>query len=42
MSEDRAEAGQIERQDGPSKGRYVLVVDGVEAEMTYSLSLIHI
>lgn len=36
MSEDRAEAGQVERQDGPSKGRYVLVVDGVEAEMTYS------
>ena len=28
--------GEIEREDGPSKGRYRLVVDGVEAEMTYS------
>ncbi|WP_226575690.1 DUF5996 family protein [Acuticoccus sediminis] len=26
----------VERQDGPSKGRYRVVVDGVEAEMTYS------
>lgn len=26
----------VEREDGPSKGRYRLVVDGVEAEMTYS------
>ncbi|MGF7162625.1 putative GNAT family acetyltransferase [Rhodoligotrophos appendicifer] len=26
----------IEREDGPSKGRYRLVVDGIEAEMTYS------
>lgn len=28
--------GTVEREDGPSKGRYKLVVDGVEAEMTYS------
>ena len=28
--------GKVEREDGPSKGRYRLVVDGVEAEMTYS------
>ena len=27
---------QVEREDGASKGRYRLVVDGVEAEMTYS------
>lgn len=27
---------KIEREDGPSKGRYRLVVDGVEAEMAYS------
>ncbi|MFY0736129.1 DUF5996 family protein [Aurantimonas sp. NFXS3] len=26
----------VEREDGASKGRYLLVVDGVEAEMTYS------
>ncbi|TFF24840.1 N-acetyltransferase [Jiella endophytica] len=26
----------VEREDGPAKGRYVLVVDGIEAEMTYS------
>src|SRR5690606_16681781 len=26
----------VEREDGPSKGRYRLAVDGVEAEMTYS------
>jgi predicted GNAT family acetyltransferase len=26
----------IEREEGPSKGRYVLRVDGHEAEMTYS------
>ncbi|MDP2358750.1 MAG: DUF5996 family protein [Beijerinckiaceae bacterium] len=26
----------VEREDGPSKGRYRLVVDGLEAEMTYS------
>lgn len=26
----------IERQEGPSKGRYFVRVDGVEAEMTYS------
>lgn len=28
--------GTVEREDGPSKGRYRLVVDGIEAEMTYS------
>lgn len=28
--------GTVEREDGPTKGRYRLVVDGVEAEMTYS------
>lgn len=28
--------GEVTREDGPSKGRYLLVVDGVEAEMTYS------
>lgn len=41
---DAAQAGSaasvmdvaVEREDGPSKGRYRLVVDGVEAEMTYS------
>ena len=26
----------VQREDGPSKGRYRLIVDGVEAEMTYS------
>ena len=30
------EDGTVERQDGPTKGRYRLVIDGVEAEMTYS------
>lgn len=29
-------AGEVEREDGASKGRYHLVIDGVEAEMTYS------
>ncbi|MDQ0314921.1 DUF5996 family protein [Amorphus orientalis] len=28
--------GSVEREDGPSKGRYRMVVDGHEAEMTYS------
>jgi predicted GNAT family acetyltransferase len=28
--------GTVEREDGPAKGRYRLVVDGIEAEMTYS------
>lgn len=27
---------EVEREDGASKGRYRLVIDGVEAEMTYS------
>ncbi len=26
----------IEREEGPSKGRYIVRFDGVEAEMTYS------
>lgn len=26
----------IEREDGPSKGRYVIRIDGHEAEMTYT------
>lgn len=26
----------VEREDGPAKGRYRIVVDGAEAEMTYS------
>lgn len=26
----------IEREEGPSKGRYLVRLDGVEAEMTYS------
>lgn len=29
-------AGTVEREEGPTKGRYRLVIDGVEAEMTYS------
>ena len=28
--------GEIEREDGPTKGRYRLAVEGVEAELTYS------
>jgi predicted GNAT family acetyltransferase len=31
-----AEDGTVEREDGASKGRYRIVIDGVEAEMTYS------
>lgn len=27
---------KITREDGPSSGRYVTIIDGVEAEMTYS------
>ena len=27
---------KVEREDGASKGRYRMVIDGVEAEMTYS------
>ncbi|MBY5420943.1 N-acetyltransferase [Rhizobium leguminosarum] len=27
---------EVEREDGASKGRYRIVVEGVEAEMTYS------
>ena len=30
------DAEEVEREDGPSKGRYRLVVDGHEADMTYS------
>ena len=28
--------GEVEREDGPTKGRYRLAVEGVEAELTYS------
>lgn len=31
-----AASGKVGREDAGSKGRYVMVVDGVEAEMTYS------
>ncbi len=31
-----ASEGEVEREDGPSKGRYRLLIDGIEAEMTYS------
>jgi len=31
-----ADDEKVQREDGPSKGRYVLVIDGHEAEMTYS------
>lgn len=31
-----ATEGTVEREDGASKGRYRLVIEGVEAEMTYS------
>lgn len=27
---------EVQREDGASKGRYRIVVDGIEAEMTYS------
>lgn len=33
---DAAASGAVEREDSPSKGRYRLVINGVEAEMTYS------
>ena len=38
LAKDASIAGEerVEREDGPSKGRYRLVIDGVEAEMTYS------
>jgi len=38
LAKDASSAGdeKVERDDGASKGRYRLVVDGVEAEMTYS------
>jgi predicted GNAT family acetyltransferase len=38
LPEETHSAGdkKVEREDGASKGRYRLVVDGVEAEMTYS------
>ena len=28
--------GEVVREDGPTKGRYLLVIDGAEAELTYS------
>ena len=36
MAEPEGRDDAIEREEGPSKGRYVLRLDGVEAEMTYS------
>jgi len=36
LARDTPADGTVEREDGPSKGRYRLVVDGVPAEMTYS------
>ena len=36
MSEPTAEDLPIEREEGESKGRYVIRYEGVEAEMTYS------
>ncbi len=32
---------QIKKTDGPSRGRYVAVVDGVEVELTYSRMSAH-
>lgn len=32
---------EIKKFDGPSRGRYVAVVDGVEAELTYSRMSAH-
>lgn len=29
-------SGTVEREDGPTKGRYRMIIEGVEAEMTYS------
>ena len=34
--EPTKESFAIERDEGPTKGRYVLLLDGLEAEMTYS------
>lgn len=36
MATDEAGELGIEREEGPSKGRYVVRQDGAEAEMTYS------
>lgn len=36
VSTAAAASGKVERQDTGSKGRYVIVIDGIEAEMTYS------
>jgi uncharacterized protein len=36
MPASTAEDLPIEREEGPSKGRYVVRLDGAEAEMTYS------
>lgn len=35
MSESKGEY-VVEREDGPAKGRYVIRIDGHEAEMTYT------
>jgi uncharacterized protein len=36
MPVQNPEGLRIEREEGPSKGRYVVRMEGVEAEMTYS------
>lgn len=36
MPAQNPEAFRIEREESPSKGRYVVRLEGVEAEMTYS------
>ena len=36
MAEEEGADLSIEREEGPSKGRYVVRQDGAEAEMTYS------
>jgi uncharacterized protein len=36
MSDELPNIEDVERQEGASKGRYRIVIDGVEAEMTYS------
>jgi len=36
MTDPKREELHIEREEGESKGRYVVRIDGAEAEMTYS------
>ena len=35
-AQDALDEGEVEREDGVSKGRYLLVIGGTESEMTYS------